>query len=48
MSITINGSGIGVNLGGHINTNSKQYKAAMAMFGKKQQLRIWDLHKSKE
>ncbi len=34
MSIMINGSGIGANVGGNINTNSKQYKAAMEMFGK--------------
>ena len=34
MSMMINGSGIGSNVTGNINTNSKQYKAAMEMFGK--------------
>lgn len=34
MSMSINGSGMKFNNTGSINTNSKQYKAAMEMFGK--------------
>lgn len=34
MAITISGNGIGTNVCSNINKNSKQYKAAMEMFGK--------------
>ncbi|MGN0241057.1 MAG: DUF3879 family protein [Candidatus Weimeria sp.] len=38
MSLNINGNGLNSRLGGSINTNSKQYKAAMEMFGKEAEM----------